>query len=81
MPGPTDTEFFDRADMQETVIARGPKDSPEKVASDGVEAMLDEDAATVGGSVLNRLAVLVSGFVPDPIAGRIAGVETKPRGD
>jgi short-subunit dehydrogenase len=79
MPGPTDTDFFDRADMQETLIARGPKDSPEKVASDGVAAMLDEKADTVGGSVLNRLATLVSGFVPDPVAGRIAGVETKPR--
>ena len=79
MPGPTDTDFFRRADMQDTVIARGPKDSPDKVASDGVAAMLDDKSETVGGSVLNRLATLVSGFVPDQLAGRIAGVETKPR--
>src|SRR4051794_26606455 len=28
MPGPTDTEFFDRADMNDTRVGQGPKDDP-----------------------------------------------------
>src|SRR4051794_38462100 len=35
MPGPTDTEFFDRAQMQDTSVATGPKDDPAEVARDG----------------------------------------------
>ncbi|WFR73373.1 SDR family NAD(P)-dependent oxidoreductase [Prescottella defluvii] len=35
MPGATDTDFFDRAGMQDTELARGPKADPEDVAQRG----------------------------------------------
>jgi len=35
MPGPTDTDFFDRAGMQDTEVAATDKDRPEDVARDG----------------------------------------------
>jgi short-subunit dehydrogenase len=40
LPGPTDTAFFTRAGMQDTVVARGPKDSAHDVARLGVEALM-----------------------------------------
>ena len=33
MPGPTDTNFFDRADMVDTPAGRGSKDDPGRVAA------------------------------------------------
>lgn len=35
MPGPTDTNFFHRANMDYTKIGQGPKDNPAQVAKQG----------------------------------------------
>jgi short-subunit dehydrogenase len=45
MPGPTDTEFFERAGMEDTRIGQGGKDNAAHVAREGIEAML-ADATT-----------------------------------
>ncbi|MCL2533406.1 MAG: SDR family NAD(P)-dependent oxidoreductase [Nocardiaceae bacterium] len=51
MPGVTDTDFFDRAGMQDTQIARGPKADPEEVAQQGLEALFaGKDRVEVGVS-------------------------------
>ena len=39
MPGPTDTEFFTRAEMEDTKLAQDDKDDPARVARLGFEAM------------------------------------------
>ncbi|MFC0204008.1 SDR family NAD(P)-dependent oxidoreductase [Novosphingobium soli] len=39
MPGPTETEFFERADMLDTDVGTREKDDPAKVAKDGWEAL------------------------------------------
>lgn len=44
MPGATDTDFFDRAGMQDTRLARGPKADPEDVARRGLEALFAGEA-------------------------------------
>lgn len=44
MPGATDTNFFDRAGMQDTELARGPKADPEDVAQRALEALFDGQA-------------------------------------
>ena len=36
IPGPTETDFFRRAGMADTVIGRMPKDAPERVAKQGL---------------------------------------------
>jgi len=38
MPGPTETEFFERADMTDTKLGAGEKDDAADVARDGFEA-------------------------------------------
>jgi short-subunit dehydrogenase len=50
MPGPVDTEFFDRADMMDTAVGTDDKKSnPADVAKDGWEAMIDGKASIVSG--------------------------------
>lgn len=49
MPDATETEFFKTAGMLDTKIGAGEKDSPEKVARDGFEAMLRGDGDIVSG--------------------------------
>jgi short-subunit dehydrogenase len=40
MPGPTETEFFERADMLDTQVGQQEKDDPADVAKIGFEAMM-----------------------------------------
>jgi uncharacterized protein len=49
MPGPTDTEFFERADMQDTKVAADEKDDPVEVARDGFDAMMAGHGDVVSG--------------------------------
>ncbi|MCK8780912.1 SDR family NAD(P)-dependent oxidoreductase [Rhizobium sp. NTR19] len=49
MPGPTDTEFFERADMLDTPVGQGKKDDPAFVAKTGYEAMLDGEGDVAAG--------------------------------
>jgi short-subunit dehydrogenase len=78
MPGPTDTAFFERADMQETRVARGPKADPDDVARDAFDALMAGKDHVVGGSVLNNLMARGSALVPDRIAAALAARETTP---
>lgn len=49
MPGATETEFFERADMVDTKIGQSKKDDPADVAKVGYEAMLNGDGDVVAG--------------------------------
>lgn len=55
MPGPTDTNFFHRAGMDATRVARGQKDDPARVAEYGFDAMMAGRDHVVAGSFRNRL--------------------------
>ncbi|MCD6079409.1 MAG: dehydrogenase/reductase oxidoreductase protein-like protein, partial [Ramlibacter sp.] len=61
MPGPTDTEFFERADMETTKVANDPKMmmQPEDVAKIGFQAMLKGEADVVAG-LRNKMQVVMS---------------------
>jgi uncharacterized protein len=49
MPGPTDTEFFARADMLDTKVGAGKKDDPAEVARIGFDAMMQGKGDVVSG--------------------------------
>ncbi len=53
MPGPTDTEFFERGDLMDTKLGQGPKDDPAQVAKQGFEAMMAGRDKVLGGSVMS----------------------------
>lgn len=49
MPGATDTEFFDRANMGDTSVGTAKKDDPAKVAADGWHQMMQGGGDIVSG--------------------------------
>jgi short-subunit dehydrogenase len=49
MPGPTDTDFFERADMLDTKVGAGEKDDPAMVAKVGFDAMMKGEGDVVAG--------------------------------
>ena len=55
-PGATDTEFFDRAGMQDTKVGTAKKDDPADVARTGYDAMLAGERSVVHG-LANKLQV------------------------
>jgi short-subunit dehydrogenase len=79
MPGPTDTEFFDRADMQDTKVAQGRKDDPDDVAEDGLDALFAGKASVVAGSLRNRIQAEVATHLPDALAAPVMAGMAKPQ--
>lgn len=63
MPGPTDTEFFARADMLDTSVGQGKKDDPAMVARVGFEAMLKGEGDVVSGWK-NKLQTTLANITP-----------------
>jgi short-subunit dehydrogenase len=63
MPGPTDTEFFARADMLDTKVGQGKKAAPAEVAKIGYEAMMSGDGDVVAG-LKNKLEVAMAHVTP-----------------
>ena len=71
MPGPVDTEFFDRADMQDTPVGKDDdKADPAKVAKDGYDAMMKGEAGIVSG-FMNKIQVAFAGIIPDSILAQM----------
>jgi short-subunit dehydrogenase len=68
MPGPTDTDFFRRADMLDTAVGKMPfKDDPAKVAQQGFDALMRGDRKVVAESTSTKLIGIVSRFLPDSV--------------
>lgn len=55
-PGPTDTEFFERVDMEDTKVATMKKDDPADVAATGYHAMMKGERSVVHG-LMNKAQV------------------------
>jgi short-subunit dehydrogenase len=77
LPGPTDTDFFDRAGLEGTVADEGPKDNPSDVARDGIEAMFDGKDQVVAGSWRNKVQALLSKGGPDSLKAAVHAQQTK----
>ncbi len=63
MPGPTETEFFDRADLLDTQLGSSKKDDPAEVARIGFEAMMRGDGDIVSGWH-NKLQTVLANVTP-----------------
>ena len=67
MPGPTDTEFFQRADLEDTKMGQGPKDDPAQVAEQGFKALMDGDKKVLAGSLKTRAQGQAGKILPDSL--------------
>ena len=68
MPGATETDFFDRADMLDTPVGQAKKDDPAMVARAGFDAMLAGKGDVVTG-LKNKIMSAVANVTP---AGMLA---------
>jgi uncharacterized protein len=68
MPGATETDFFERADMLDTKVGQDEKDDPAKVARDGFDAMMNGEGDVVSGWK-NKLQTTIANVTP---AGMLA---------
>ena len=78
MPGPTDTEFFERADMEDTKVGAGRKDDPEDVARDGFEALMAGKDHVVAGSTRTKAQAAASAAMPATAGAKVQAAQTKP---
>jgi len=68
MPGPVETEFFKRADMdQDTKVGSDEKDDPADVARDGFEALMNGDERVVSHSFKSKAQGIGSRVLPDSV--------------
>jgi uncharacterized protein len=65
MPGPTDTEFFERAKMMGTKVGQADKDDPATVARQGVDALLAGKPRVTGGGLKTRVQDIATKVMPD----------------
>ena len=71
MPGPTDTQFFDRAGMEDTKIGQSSqKSDPARVARKGYEAMKKGQAA-MAPAFMTKVQSALAGILPDSVMARM----------
>jgi short-subunit dehydrogenase len=78
MPGPTDTEFFERADMLDTKVGAGDKDDPADVARDGFEALMAGEERVVSHSARTKAQARASRFMPDSVKAEMHRTMAEP---
>src|SRR3954469_21884371 len=79
MPGPTDTEFFDRAGMEGTKLReQTAKDNPAEVAREGFEALMAGKDHVVAGSMKNKAQVAAGRIMPETAKAATQARQTEP---
>ncbi len=78
LPGPTDTDFFNKAQMQESkIVQEGDLADPVQVAKDGYEALMAGDDKVVSG-LKNKLQTAVSNVMPDSMLADTMNKQQRP---
>ena len=78
MPGATETNFFERAEMQDTRVGAGPKDDAAQVAREGFEALMAGKDHVVAGSFKNRIQATGAKVIPQTVSAAIHRKEAEP---
>jgi short-subunit dehydrogenase len=77
MPGVTETEFFERADMMDTKVGQAKKDDPAMVAQTGFDAMMKGQGDVVTGWH-NKLQSAIASVTPSGMLARMHGKMAAP---
>lgn len=79
-PGPTDTNFFERADLGDTKAGtEGKKDSnPYDVAKQGFKALMDGDEHVYSASLSTKLQGMMAGIAPEGLVAKMHEKMTEP---
>lgn len=66
-PGPTETDFFERAGMEDTKVGQQKKDDPADVAKQGFEAMLAGKDHVIAGSMKVKVQAAMAQVTPETV--------------
>jgi uncharacterized protein len=78
MPGPTETDFFDRADMNDTKVAQSPKQDAEEVAEAALKALSEGSDHVIPG-LKNKMQVGMAKLMSDEARAKVHGAQAKPQ--
>jgi uncharacterized protein len=78
MPGPTETEFFERAGMTDTKLGTGDKDDPADVARDGFEALMAGKERVISASLKTKAQARAGRLVPDSVKAKMHAEQARP---
>jgi uncharacterized protein len=77
MPGPTDTDFFERADLMDTTVGQGKKMDAGKVAKIGYEALKRGDGDVVAG-FMNKVQATMAAVTPETVLAEMHRKQAEP---
>ena len=78
LPGLTDTDFFNKADMNRAKnVAQGDKADPARVAQDGYKALMNGENRVISG-FMNKVQVTASNLMPDELVAANVHSQSKP---
>jgi short-subunit dehydrogenase len=77
LPGATETEFFERADMLDTKVGSGDKADPADVAKTGFDAMQKGELKVVAGFA-NKVRAALAHVVPDGVLAELHRKQSAP---
>jgi len=81
MPGPTETNFFHRAEMDDTPVgASEHKDDAAQVARQGFEALMKGEEKVVAGSLMTKVQEATAKVTPDRLKAAMHGKMAEPGG-
>lgn len=76
-PGPTETNFFHRAGMDNTKVGSAKKDNPADVAEEGYNALMNDEENHIPG-IKNRIQANIAKVMPQAVAAKMHKGMTKP---
>lgn len=71
LPGPTETNFFHRAGMDDTKVGADEKDSAELVARQGFEALMAGEEKVIAGSLKTKALGTAARVLPDKVSAEM----------
>lgn len=77
-PGATDTDFFRRADLQNSKAAKSEKDDPRQVAQQGYDALMAGKDHVVAGSFMNKVQVAGAKIISEQQSAATHAKEIRP---
>jgi uncharacterized protein len=78
MPGPTETDFFETARMEDTKVGQAEKGDPADVARQGYKAMQKGESGVVTG-FMNKVQYAFSGIIPEGMLAEMHRRMAEPR--
>jgi len=77
LPGVTDTDFFNKADMLDSKAVQGEKADPADVAQDGYDALMNDDDKVVSG-FKNKMQAAMGNLMPDEMVAEQVKKQQEP---